>query len=588
MNTGRALPNPLSPLGRWLSRAMWWVEHAFERARASGKVEDDASLRIVFVLFVYLMAFGALAGFATRAAVFTHRILAPAQDATVIPRADLVDRNGQLLALDLVHYRLYVNAAELYDVPATRAALLAAIPNLSPRRLERALSGNATTFLVGGLTPDVRRRIHDQALPGIAFEEEQGRSYPLGETAAHVIGFSSSDGHGLAGAERAFDTDLRANNGQGQVALSIDLRVQSALQDELRQAATMHTAIGGAGIVVNVRTGEVLGMASWPYYDPNNISAASPDALRNRVANSVYEPGSVMKVFTLAMGLDAHIATVNTMFDARTPLALSGQTIHDDEHDNRMLPLWQVFTHSSNIGAARLGMQAGAPMMQRYFGSFGLLHAAPSELFESASPLVARQFTPNVVASMSFGHAIAVSPLQLATGMSSVLNGGVWRPLTLHRLAPGQAPAPGRRVISPDTSRTMLNLMRLNVTNGTGRRADQPGLRVGGKTGSAEKPSNGTYARNRLVSSFAAVFPTDGPLEADRYLVLIMLDEPHGTAETGGFATGGFTAAPAAGRVIARIAPFVGVRRIILPGDAAAGGHPPPVDPSQLAGEEER
>jgi cell division protein FtsI (penicillin-binding protein 3) len=564
---------------------MWWMEHAFERARASGKVEDDTSLRIFFVLAMFFAVFGALGVFATRAALFSGHSASAAASTAGRARADLTDRNGQLLALDLVHYRLYVNPAEVYDRDATRQTLRAALPNLPAARLERALSGDNQMFLAGGLTPDVRRRIHEEALAGISFEEEGGRSYPLGETAAHVIGFASSDGRGLAGAERAFDQDIRTAAGQRSVPLSIDLRVQAALQDELRRAAVTHTAIGGAGIVVNVRTGEILGMASYPFYDPNNPGAASPSALQNRVANAIYEPGSVMKVFTLAMGLDSGVANVNTMLDARSPLAMSGRTIHDHEDDNAMLPLWEVFTHSSNIGSARLGLMCGPERMQHYFGAFGLLQAAPSELAESASPIVSRHLDPNMVASMSFGHAIAVSPLQLATGMSSILNGGTWRPLTLHALQPGQAPAAGRRVISPQTSRTMLNLMRLNVTNGTGGRANAPGLRVGGKTGSAEKPAAGGYARNRLVSSFAAVFPTDGPLNSDRYLVLIMLDEPHATAETFGFATGGWTAAPAAGRVIDRIAPFVNVRRVILPGDATARSTP--VDPSLLTGEEQ-
>ena len=586
MTPGRALPDLLSPVGRRLSQAMWRVEHAFERARASGKVEDDASLRVFFVMAMFFVAFCAMAVAATRAAVFPRHGGTAVVDAGVTPRSDIVDRNGQLLALDLVHYRLFVNAAEVYDAAATRRVLLSSIPNLSARRVDRALSGSSTTFLVGGLTPDVRRRIHDAALPGLSFEEEGGRAYPLGETAAHVIGFSSSDGRGLAGAERAFDADIRAAGGHGQIPLSIDLRVQSALQDELRRAAELHAVQGAAGLVVNVRTGEILGMASYPFFDPNSPGQATPSALQNRAANAVYEPGSIMKVFTLAMGLDAGVATVDTMFDARTPLSLGSQTIHDDEHDNAMLPLWQVFTHSSNIGSARLGLRAGAPTMQRYFSSFGLFNAAPSELAETASPLVNRQLTPNVVASMSFGHAIAVSPLQIATGMSSVLNGGVYRPLTLHRLGPGQSPAAGRRVISPATSRTMLNLMRLNVTNGTGTRADAVGLRVGGKTGTAEKPEGGSYARSRLVSSFAAVFPTDGPLNADRYLVLIMLDEPH-PGPGMGRATGGLTAAPAAGRVIDRIAPFVGVRRVLLPAVLDAASHRPAVDSSLLTGEDE-
>jgi cell division protein FtsI (penicillin-binding protein 3) len=255
------------------------------------------------------------------------------------------------------------------------------------------------------------------------------------------------------------------------------------------------------------------------------------------------------------------------MFDVRTPLVLPGQTIHDYDKGDAELTLAHVFTHSSNIGAARLGLLAGADRMSRYYRAFGLFNAAPSELSESARPLTAKALTPNIVASMSFGHSISVTPLAIATGMSAILNGGIYRPLTLKRLDPGQAPAAGRRVIQESTSETMLQLMRMNVTEGTGAKADALGLRVGGKTGTATKLVHGHYVEGKNaanLASFAAIFPTDGPVDQDRYLVLIMLDEPKPVAADSGVTSGAFTAAPAAGRVIDRIGPFLGVRRVIL------------------------
>jgi cell division protein FtsI (penicillin-binding protein 3) len=321
-----------------------------------------------------------------------------------------------------------------------------------------------------------------------------------------------------------------------------------------------------------VRTGEILGMASWPTFDASDAGAADPAHMVNHAAATVYEPGSVMKVFTVAMGLDSGVATPDTMFDVATPLELPGQTIHDYDHGDARLSLAHVFTHSSNIGAARLGLLAGADRMSRYYHAFGLFNAAPSELAESARPLTARVLSPNIVASMSFGHAISVSPLAIATGMSAILNGGVYRPLTLKALAPGQAPAPGRRILQESTSETMLRLMRLNVTEGTGTHADAIGLRVGGKTGTATKLVHGHYVEGKNaanLASFAAIFPTDGPIDQDRYLVLIMLDVPKPVAADSGVTSGGFTAAPAAGRVIERIAPFLGVRRVILASDLA-------------------
>ena len=568
------------------SPSLWWIEQAFERARASGKPEDDTRLRVFFILALFVAGFLALSLDATKAALFSG-LGAGADSALLAPnaRAELVDRNGQILATDLVHYGLYLNQDEISDVPATRAALLAALPGLEPARLDKALGGDHKQYyLVGGLPPDAKARIHDLALPGVMFQEETARAYPLGSTGAHVIGFAGKDGSGLAGAERAFNTQVHGDAGRAPVQLSIDLRVQGALQDELETAATHFQVLDATGMVVNIRTGEILALASYPAFDPNRPGAADPASMIDHAAATVYEPGSVFKVFTLAMGLDSGVATVDTMFDVHTPLVLPGQIIHDYDKGDRMLPLWEVFTHSSNIGAARMALLAGADRMDHYWHAFGLYNAAPSELVESARPLVPKKLSQNAVASMAFGHSISISPLMIATGMGAILNGGIYRPLTLKKLESGQAPAPGRRIIQASTSRTMLNLMRLNATNGTGRKANVPGYRVGGKTGTATKLKNGHYNGAKInLASFAAVFPTDGPLDQDRYFVLIMMDEPHATPETGGFTTGGVVSAPIAGKVIDRIAPFLGVRRIVLPGDGAPVAE---VDPKLLTGDE--
>jgi cell division protein FtsI (penicillin-binding protein 3) len=560
------------PTWRGVTAKLWWPERAFERARASGKAEDDVRLRIFFVMALFMAGFLTLSVWATRAALFSG--LNEGASASLKPkaRADLVDRNGEILAMDLVHYGLYIHPEEIDDRAATRAALLAAIHGLSPIRLDNALRGDRKEYyVVGGLTPELKDHVHDLALPGIVFQEESGRAYPLGSTGAHIIGFASKDGEGLAGAERALDTTIKSAVGGAPVPLSIDLRVQGALQDELEKSAAHFQVKDAVGMVVNVRTGEILAMASYPGFDPNAIGKADPATMVNHAAQTVYEPGSVFKVFTLAMGIDAGAATVNTVFDVHSPIVLPGQIIHDYDKGDHTLPLWEVFTHSSNIGAARLALKAGAATMDRYWRAFGLFAAAPSELIESAHPLYNRRLSENIVATMGFGQSISVSPLALATGMSAILNGGIYRPLTIRKLEPGQAPAPGRRVIKASTSRTMLNLMRLNATNGTGRSANIPGYRVGGKTGTATKLVNGHYSLGKKnLASFAAVFPTDGPLNADRYYVLVMMDEPHVLAETGGFTTGGAVSAPIAGKIIARIAPFLGVRRIAAEGDVSA------------------
>jgi cell division protein FtsI (penicillin-binding protein 3) len=544
---------------------MWRVEHALERAKAEGRAQDDTKLRLFFVLALFAAGFLTLAAGATRSALFpqTDRNGGPI-GAPPGARADLVDRNGQLLAIDLPHFGLYFDPHENWNPAEVRRALTAALPQLSPQRLDRALVADKRHYLIGGLTPDEKDRIDDLGLPGVSFEPEAHRVYPLGSTAGHLIGFVDKGevGRGQAGAEKALDKAIRDSAGGAPVALSVDLRVQAALQDEVEKAAVNFQTIDAVGIVTDVHTGEILGMASYPDLDPNRAGATPPAALINHAAASVYEPGSVFKVFTLAMGIDLGQATINKMYNTSAPLVLPGRTIHDYDKDNRPLALWEVFTHSSNIGAALIGMQAGADNMNHYFRGFGLFNAAPSELTESARPLVPKKLDEDTVASLSFGQAISVSPLALATAMGSVLNGGTYIPLTIRKLDPDHLPK-GRRVIKESTARTMLYLMRLNGTTGTGRSADAaaPGYRVGGKTGTAQKAIGHGYDRTKKVSSFAAIFPTDGPLDADRYLVLIMLDEPKPTKETGGFATGGMTAAPTAGRVIERIAPYLGVKR---------------------------
>ncbi|MFD3262938.1 peptidoglycan D,D-transpeptidase FtsI family protein [Phenylobacterium ferrooxidans] len=557
-----AHPNFAAPGWGWLKARLWGLEHAFERARAAGKAEDDTRIRIFFVAAMFAASFVTLGVGATRMALFSSAGQGNGMTAPVgAARADLTDRNGAMLAADLLHYGLYVDPREIWDADEIRAALRLAMPGLSPARLERALRGERRSFLMGGLTPEVRNRIHQLGLPGVTFEPEQRRVYPLGSTAAHLIGFADTGGEGLSGAELALNDEIRRGAAQrGATALSIDLRVQAALEDELYKTAVAHQAKDAVGIITNVHTGEILGIASYPTFDPNAAGKATPEQLINHAAASVYEMGSTFKVFTVAMGLDSGTATLASTFDARQPVKIGGQTIHDYHPENKIMSVADIFVHSSNIGTTKLALQAGAPTVQKYFKAFGLTRATPVELSESARPIVPRRWNENDVASTSFGHAISVSPLAVAAGMGAILNGGTYVPLTIKPMKPGARPE-GTRAVSEETSRALLDLMRVNVVRGTGGKANAPGLRVGGKTGSANKIIGGRYSNNILVSSFAAVFPADGPLEADRYFVLILMDEPKGTAETYGFATGGWTAAPPAGRVIDRVAPFLGVAR---------------------------
>ncbi len=591
-----AQPRPTWSLGsawRRAVNAVWTLEHAFERSRAADRPVDDTRLRIFLVLCLFAFAFVTVAVVAAKRAMWPHpgagEFAAPTP---AVARADLVDREGRLLAVDLTHYGLYLDPREIWDPAETRAALRRALPRLPADRLDHALKGRRREYLVGALTPAEHDRVNELGLPGVSFEEESRRVYPLGQTAGHLIGFTDAGGHGLSGAERALDGAVQAGAAAGRpVALALDLRVQAALEDELRRGVTEFSPRGAVGVVTDVTTGEVLAMASLPDLDPNAPGRNGLDAMLDRAAQSVYEMGSTFKTYTFAMALDSGSETMRSTFDASKPLQIGTRLIHDYHKGGPpILTMDDAFIESSNISTAKMALHAGGDRLRDYFARFGLFEPAKVELAEAAHPFLPRRWDENTVASTSFGQAIMVSPLNMAAGVGSVMNGGVYHPLTLLKREPGAA-VPGRRVISAQTSQLMLGLMRDNVTleHGSGRKADALGLRVGGKTGSAQKAGPHGYDNSKNVSSFAAVFPTDGPPDAKRYLVLVLFDEPHATPKTFGFITAGWNAAPVAGRVIDRIAPFLHVARVVTPATAAAvqartGAAAKPVDAEAATG----
>lgn len=545
---------------QWVADRMWKVEHAFERANAvTGQRLSSARMRIFFILvamgFVYLV----LAGFAVSTALSGGKsdgsIALPAD-----ARADIVDRNGQLLATDVSNFDLFINPADIMasDRPLVKRALMQLVPDMSRESLEAALNGDSRVMVSRWLKPSDRARILSYGLPGVSFESQRVRGYPLGMTGGFYIGMTERAGKGLAGAERAFQDQIAGSATPFQLAM--DLRVQGALENELRSVALAHQAKGAIGIITNVRTGEVIAMASWPEYDPNLAGRYSDNQKTNRASNAVFEMGSIFKLVSVAVGLETGTASLNSVYDARAPYMLGKRKITDFHAENRIMTLEDVFIHSSNIGTTQLAANVGLDTMTRFYSSLGLFRAADIELVETASPLIPKKWSNDALASSSFGHGMSISPLSYAQAAGAVLNGGYMRPLTLRKWDPSQ-PLTGDRVVSANTSRQMLDLMRVNVLKGTGGKANVRGLRVGGKTGSAEKVVAGRYDKTKVLSSFAAIFPTDGPVESDRYLVLMMFDEPKGNKETFGFRTGGWVAAPVTGRVIERVAPFLGVTR---------------------------
>ncbi len=473
----------------------------------------------------------------------------------VFSRSDIVDRNGEVLAVNLQTSSLYANPQKIKDPTLVAEQLAGILPELSRAELEQKLSSKKNfIWIKRKLTPRQKWQVNALGVPALNFRAEEDRLYPHGRLAAHALGYVDVDGNGLAGVEHYFDERLSETGRTGEpLALALDIRVQYALADELEAAMRAHQAIGADGLVMDVRTGEVLALVSMPDFDPNNVRGVGDTQKFNRASKGVYELGSTFKTFTFANALDDRVATLDDGYDATKPLKISRFLIRDDHPKKRYLSLPEIFAFSSNIGTAQLALDIGGERQQEFMQSIGLLTPSSVELTEVGAPMYPANWRKVSTMTISYGHGIAVSPLQLATGISAIVNGGTLNSPTL--LKNKDAWQDGQRVISPATSRQMRQLLRLAVTKGTGGRSDAVGYRVGGKTGTAEKASGGGYAKKSLISSFMGVYPMDDP----QYAVFALLDEPKGTKETFGFAGGGWVAAPVVKNVILRTAPLLGV-----------------------------
>lgn len=475
-----------------------------------------------------------------------------------LPRADIVDRNGVSLARTFDAYAVTVRPVQLVgDAREVARKLASVLPGSSENALYRTLkSGRKFVYLKRRVLPETARAINAIGEPAIVLEREPDRLYPQLSLASHVLGFTDVDGRGRMGVERAADERL-SNEAlrDAPVVLSIDSRVQQALEGELSTAMAHFQAIGAAGIVLDVHTGEIVAMSSLPSFNPHNPGGSTPDQLFNRATLGVYELGSTFKAMTIAMGFD--LGTIRSMgqrYDAINPVQIGRFRIHDDHPQNRMLTVPEVFIHSSNIGTARMADEIGAQNQRAYLERLGFLSPVDIELKERGRTLWPDPWGRAAVLTVGYGHGIAVTPLHLATAYAALVNGGIWRPATIYKREKGKIPG-GRRVFTEATSAKMRALMRLVVMDGTGRQADAPGYRIGGKTGTAEKAQAGGYAHHSLVSTFAGAFPMDDP----RYVVIAMLDEPKGAKDTYGFATAGWTTAPVVSKVVSRIGPILGV-----------------------------
>ncbi|MEQ1497824.1 MAG: penicillin-binding protein 2 [Novosphingobium sp.] len=481
------------------------------------------------------------------------------------PRGDIVDRHGVPLARAFPAYALWYNPAALGDdgAPLVRTprevaqALIRIFPDMQVDDLTKRLADGKPGYLRRRILPEDANRIHALGEPALEFPREIERFYPQGSMAAHVLGFVGADGAGHVGMEQAFNKRLTDPSTSGLPAMmSIDARVQGALEDELSKGMTDTNAQGAAGVILDVETGEVVALASLPSFNPNLIDRAGEANIFNRVTNQVYELGSTFKPITVAAAIDAGVVRdFSYRYQSNRALSIGGFEIKDSHALGASLNVPEALIHSSNIVTAQVADQLGGERLNATMRALGMDQRAQIELPARGFPIWPKgNWSRITTMTVSYGHGIAVTPLHLASAYAALVNGGIWRPATLVKVDPGKAAA-GHRVFKASTSARMRQLLRMIVSLGTGRKADALGYRVGGKTGSAEKPGAGGYRESSLVATFAAAFPMDHP----RYVIIIMLDEPQGTAAASGQRTAAFNAAPLVGRLVPRIGPLLGI-----------------------------
>lgn len=519
-------------------------------------------------LMVGMLIFGAVVGAVvlrlTWLGLFGDHAGRQASPSSLIPpRGDIVDRDGQPLARTIDSWTVALQPSKIIG---DKQALSIALARLMPEKdaagwLAEINSDRSFIYLRRRAAPRLVQALNALGEPGIALSREPDRLYPQTDLAAHVLGSTDIDGEGASGMERGMNAYLSDPARRGEpLALSISSRVQQALEHELLQAKTTFNAIGAAGVLLDIHTGEVLAMTSLPQLNPNIAGNMDPEAQFNRATLGVFELGSTFKPFTVAMALDTgDVKSMGQIYPCYDKfLRPNGRVVTDTHPFGRPCSVAEIMMESSNIGTAQIAGQVGTERQRAFLKAMGFLDRVEVELPERGRALTipAAKWDQSTTMTVGFGHAIAVTPLHLALGYATLYNGGVYRPATLLKVDRKHPVAKGRRVFSEETSYKMRALLRLVVTKGTGKKADAVGYRVGGKTGTAEKIVGRGYSKTVNITSFAGVFPMDEP----RYAMVVMLDEPKATADTYGWRTAGWNAAPTFGKVVSRIAPMLGIR----------------------------
>lgn len=574
---------PLRPLARIL-RAREKGENpdaieAENRAQRHAEIQErargSARTRLVFMSCAFAVAFvtvGAKMGVLAASQPAEPRVQTSGAQ-IISQRADITDRQGRVLATNLLTHSLYAHPHQMVDPDGAAKALVKVFPDLSLERLQKDFNGNRTfVWIKKKISPEQMQAVHDIGEPGLLFGPREMRLYPNGHIASHILGgatfgkedVASAEVVGVAGVEKAFDRWLRDPSHDGApLTLSVDLTVQAAMEEVLGNGMKVMNAKGATGILMEVSTGEILAMASLPDFDPNERPRPllkgdpSDSPLFNRAVQGQYELGSTFKIFPVAQALDLKLVGPATMINGRAPMRIGKYLINEfRNHNYGTLSVTDIIVKSSNVGTVRVAQLLGPERQRDFLEKLGFFEPTAIEMSEAPTgkPLVPKRWPAVTSATVAFGHGLAASPLHLAAAYATIANGGK---RVVPTLIHDRSKRGGEQVLSPEAARTAVQMLRQVVVRGSGRSANVEGYEVAGKTGTADKPRpSGGYYGNKVVSTFASVFPASDP----KYVLVLSLDEPTATGSGGESRTAGATSAPVAAEVIRRVAPLLGLR----------------------------
>jgi cell division protein FtsI (penicillin-binding protein 3) len=524
--------------------------------------------RIRWVVVVLVLMFGTVAARLVQLGLVEqdNTIEGQTRDLITASRPAILDRNGLELAVDIRVPSLFAEPRRIIDVEEAAQAIHSVLPEINVDWLRTRLTGDkGFVWVKRELTPAIQEKIMQLGIPGLDFVTESKRFYPGGTESSHILGAVNIDNQGIAGMEKDMDDEgvallqsigLARGTDLEPVALSIDLRVQHVMHDVLTDALTRYRAIAAAGVMMDVQTGEILGLVSLPDFDPNNPVTALEKDRFNRITSGIYELGSTFKTVTMAAALDSGKVSITDSFDARFGVRFGRFTIDDFHGKHRVLTVPEIYKYSSNIGTIKTMQQLGKDEFRAFLTKMGFDKPAPIELPERRLPTVPPKFSEIVAATASFGHGLSISPLHMARAVAAFVNDGNMVTPTLYKRTLEEAKQTYQPVISTETSEKIRYLMRLNALEGSGTRMNKfaAGYRTGGKTGTAEKVVKGRYDSSKTLAVFASAFPLDNP----RYAMVILVDEPHNENEQSGH-TAGWNAGEATGRIVQRVAPMLGI-----------------------------